>query len=123
MGDFQITYRRDDVPEPIIYEAINSDGSVLKFTGEIVAQVSSEIPEKDNWTEFTLYLTDFNTWILQGVGRTKVKGQKDRYWYVVSSEPSDFLDKILGENVSRLAKKLLANAFSYLRDCDDSEVV
>lgn len=118
MGDFVITYRKDEQPEPIIYEAINSDGSVLKFTGEIVAQVSSEIPEKDNWTEFTLYLTDFNTWILQGVGRTKVKGQKDRYWYVVSSEPSDFLDKILGENVSRLAKKLLANAFSYLRDCD-----
>lgn len=118
MGDFVITYRKDEQPEPIVYEAINSDGSVLKFTGEIVAQVSSEIPEKDNWTEFTLYLTDFNTWILQGVGRTKVKGQKDRYWYVVSSEPSDFLDKILGENVSRLAKKLLANAFSYLRDCD-----
>lgn len=107
--------------EPILYEAINSDGSVLKFTGEIVAAVSAELPEKDRWTEFTLYLTDFNTWILQGVGRSRVKGEKDRHWYVVSSDPADFLDKILGEDVSRLAKKLLRDAFSYLRDCESYE--
>lgn len=109
---------RNDELEPVLYEAINSDGSVLKFTGEIVAEVSAELPEKDRWTEFKLYLTDFNTWILQGVGRSRVKGEKDRYWYVVSSDPADFLDKILGEDVSRLAKKLLRDAFSYLRDCE-----
>lgn len=109
--------RNEDL-EPILYEAINSDGSVLKFTGELVAQVSAELPEKDRWTEFQLYLTDFNTWILQGVGRSRVKGEKDRYWYVVSSDPADFLDKILGEDVSRLAKKLLRDAFTYLRDCE-----
>lgn len=109
---------RNDELEPVIYEAINSDGSILKFTGEIVASVSAELPEKDRWTEFSLFLTDFNTWILQGVGRSRVKGEKDRYWYVVSSDPADFLDKILGEDVSRLAKKLLRDAFSYLRDCE-----
>lgn len=109
---------RNEELEPVLYEAINSDGSVLKFTGEIVAEVSAELPEKDRWTEFKLYLTDFNTWILQGVGRSRVKGEKDRYWYVVSSDPADFLDKILGEDVSRLAKKLLRDAFSYLRDCE-----
>lgn len=112
---------RNEELEPVLYEAINSDGSVLKFTGEIVAAVSAELPEKDRWTEFTLYLTDFNTWILQGVGRSRVKGEKDRHWYVVSSDPSDWLDKILGEDVSRLAKKLLRDSFTYLRDCDDSE--
>ena len=104
-----------------MFEAINSDGSVLKFTGEIVAKVSAELPEKDRWTEFTLFLTDFNTWILQGVGRSRVKGEKDRHWYVVSSDPADFLDKILGEDVSRLAKRLLRDAFVYLKDCEDEE--
>jgi hypothetical protein len=112
-------YREDG--QPVIHEVINSDGSVLKFTGELVSSVSAELPEKDRWTTFDLYLTDFNTWILQGVGRSRVKGEKDRFWYVVSSDPADWLDKILGEDVSRLAKKLLSGAFTYLRDCEDNE--
>lgn len=118
MSDLERQFRGD--PEPTIYEAINSDGSILKFTGELVAEVSAEIPEKARWTEFKLYLTDFNTWILQGVGRSRIKGETDRYWYVVTSDPSDWLDKILGDDVSRLAKKLLKDAFLYLRDCDES---
>lgn len=117
MKEYEIVARKDEL-EPTIFEAINSDGSVLKFTGELIARVSSEIPEKERYTEFMLFLTDFNTWILQGVGRSKVKGEKDRYWYVVTSDPADFLDKILGDDVSRLAKKLLRDSFNYLRDCD-----
>lgn len=119
MKEYEIV-RRDD-PEPIVHTAINSDGSELRFTGELVAKVSAEIPEKPRWTEFKLYLTDFDTWILQGVGRSRLAGEKDRYWYVVSSDPSDWLDKILGDDVSRLAKKLLRDAFMYLRDCDPEE--
>lgn len=118
MKEYEISFRKEEIERPI-HEAINSDGSILRFTGELVAQVSAELPEKDRWTEFKLYLTDFNTWVLQGVGRSRVKGEKDRYWYVVSSDPADWLDKILGEDVSRLAKKLLKDAFLYLRDCED----
>lgn len=102
-----------------VFEVINSDGHKLQFTGELVSHVSAELPEKDRWTEFTLYLTDFNTWILQGVGRSRIKGETDRYWYVVSSDPQDWLDKILGEDVSRLAKRLLRDSFLFLKDCDD----
>lgn len=105
--------------EPRMFEAIGADGHAIKFTGELVAEVSAELPEKDRWTEFRLWLTDFNTWILQGVGRSRVKGEKDRYWYIVSSDPADWLEKILGDDVSRLAKKLLRDSFTYLRDCDD----
>lgn len=108
---------RDEEEE--LFEVINSDGSKLQFTGELISKVSAEIPEKPRWTEFQLYLTSFNTWILQGVGRSRIKGEKDRYWYVVSSDPADWLDKILGDDVSRLAKKLLRDAFTYLRDCDN----
>lgn len=122
-----------------MFQAIAADGSTINFTGELVAQVSAELPEKDRWTEFSLYLTDFNTWILQGVGKSRVKGEKDRYWYVVSSDPMDWLDKILsddplsfkcedcghvtkspyGMRVSRLSKKLLKDAFNYLKDCEE----
>lgn len=101
-----------------LFEVINSDGHVLKFTGELVSSVSAELPEKDRWTSFDLYLTDFNTWILQGIGHSRISGEKNRHWYVVSSDPIDWLDKILGEDVSRLAKKLLRDSFQYLRECD-----
>lgn len=104
--------------EPEVFEVINSDGNVMKFTGELVSKVSAELPEKDRWTEFYLYLSSFNTWVLQGIGRSRVKGEKDRFWFVVSSDPSDWLDKILGEDVSRLAKRLLRDSFNYLRECD-----
>lgn len=118
MTEFERQFNRREDPEAPLYEAINSDGSVLRFTGELVAEVSAEIPEKQRWTEFKLYLTDFNTWVLQGIGRSRVSGERDRYWYVVTSDPSDWLDKILGDDVSRLAKKLLRDSFLYLRDCD-----
>lgn len=108
---------RDEEDE--VHEVINSDGSVLRFTGELVAKVSAEIAEKPRWTEFELWLTSFNTWVLQGIGRSRVKGEKDRFWYVVTSDPADWLDKILGDDVSRLAKKLLRDSFLYLRDCDN----
>ena len=104
-----------------MFEVTAADGSMLRFTGELVAKVSAELPEKDRWTEFELYLTDFDTWILQGIGRSRIKGEKSRYWYVVSSDPTDFLDKILGEDVSRLAKRLLKDAFQYLRHCEGDE--
>lgn len=96
----------------------NSEGEI-RFDGELVAKVSAELPEKDRWTEFELYLTSFNTWVLQGIGRSRVKGEQDRCWYIISSDPSDWLEKILGDDVSRLAKKLLRDAFAYLKDCEE----
>lgn len=101
-----------------IYTVTNSDGHQLQFTGELVAEASAELPEKSRWTEFYLYLTDFNTWVLQGIGRTRFPGETDRYWYIVSSDPGDFIDKIVGDDVSRLAKRLLRDAFQFLRECD-----
>lgn len=101
-----------------VFEVTNSDGHVLRFTGELVASVSAELPEKDRWTVFELYLSDFNSWILHGIGKTRLAGESDRHWYIVSSDPADFIDKIVGDDVSRLAKKLLRAAFIYLKDCD-----
>lgn len=101
-----------------VYEVRNSSGEALRFTGELVSSVSAYLPEKQRWTEFQLYLTDFDSWILQGIGRSKVPGETDRFWYIVSNDPSDWIEKIVGDDVSRLAKKLLKEAFQYLRSCD-----
>lgn len=107
--------------DPQIFEVIGADGNNLKFTGELVAGVSAELPEKDRWTEFKLFLTSFDTWILQGIGRTRVANETDRYWYIVSSDPGDWIDKIVGDDVSRLAKRLLRDAYAYLRDCGECD--
>lgn len=105
--------------ESELFEVTNSDGSKLQFTGERVAFVTAELPEKDRWTTLELFLSDFNTWILQGAGHSRIKGESTRFWYVVSSDPADILDKILGDDVSRLAKRLLRDSFNFLRDCED----
>lgn len=99
-------------------EVINSDGSVLRFDGELVAKVSAELAEKERWTEMELWLSAQDSWILQIVGRTRVPGEDDRYRVVISDRPEDFLDYIVGNEVSRLAKRLLAGAFNYLRYCE-----
>lgn len=101
-----------------LFEAIGADGHRIQFKGELVSHVSAELPEKQRHTEFWLYLTESNTWVLQGAGKSKVPGEKTRFWYVLTSDPADFLDKILDTDVSRLAKKLLRDAFMFLRDCD-----
>jgi hypothetical protein len=91
--------------------------SIVQFDGEHVAHVSSELPSKERHTEFDLFLSSHDEWILQGIGRTKVEGETDRYWAVVSDDPADILQSILGQDVSRLAKKLLTTALNHLADC------
>lgn len=94
-------------------------GTTTQFEGELVAHVSSELPTKERWTEFDLFLSyPDNIWILQGVGRSRVQGEVDRYWSVQSDDVGDVLQSIVGPDVSRLAKKLIATAFTNLRDCD-----
>lgn len=106
------------IEEPRTYEVQNGEGNILSFTGELVAHVSSSLPEKPRYTEFYLYLTDFDTWVLHGVGRSRVPGETDRHWYVASNDEKDILEKIMGDDVSRLAKKLIAESLRYLKRCD-----
>jgi hypothetical protein len=84
---------------------------VLRFNGTKIATVSAELPTKERWTEFAIYLTEFGEIILQGVGRTRVAGEKDKFWSVISKDPIDIIDSIVGNDASRLAKRLLSQAF------------
>lgn len=92
--------------------------TITQFAGWQVAHVSSELPSKDRWTEFDLFLTDNDEWILQGIGRSKIEGEVDRLWSVISDDPADVLQSIVGSDVSRLAKKLIAEALRNLKECE-----
>lgn len=89
--------------------------TTVQFDGEHIAHVSSDSASKQRYTEFDLFISDKDEWILQGIGRTKVKGEKDRYWAVVSSDPNDVLEALWVK--SRAARKLLSEAMSYLSEC------
>lgn len=92
------------------------DGTTtVQFDGEHIAHFSSDSASKQRFTEFDLFLSDSDEWILQGIGRTKVKGEKDRYWTVISKEPDDILEALWVK--SKAARKLLGKAMTYLSEC------
>lgn len=91
-----------------------SGTNIVQFDGELIAHVSSELPSKQRWTEFDLFLTAHQEWVLQGIGRSNVEGETDRYWSIISKDVTDVLQGILGNECSRLAKKLLALSFHNL---------
>jgi|ERR1041385_8710359 len=98
-----------------MFEVKNGD-SVITFEGLKVAHVSAELPSKPRWSEFDLYITLHGEYVLQGVGKSRVPGEQDRWWAVISQDPVDVLDSIVGSDVSRLAKRLIAASLLTLKD-------
>lgn len=93
------------------------DGNTtVQFDGEHVAHVSSDSPSKQRYTEFDLFYSVNDEWVLQGVGRTKIDGEKDRYWAVVSADPNEVLEALWVK--SRATRKLLSEALKYLSECE-----
>lgn len=97
--------------------AVRNRADTVTIDGIKVAHVSAELPSKQRWSEFTIYLSVHGEWILQGVGRTRLPGEDDRWWSVISTDPIDVIDSIVGNDASRLAKKLLAQSLLALMEC------
>lgn len=93
--------------------------TTTQFSGELISHVSSELPSKDRWTEFDIFISDHDEWVLQGIGRSKVEGETDRYWAVISKDPADVLQAVIGNDVSRLAKRLIAETLTSLSGTND----
>jgi hypothetical protein len=104
-------------PEQDFEIITNNTGKTLKFFGEQIAHVSAELPSKQRWSEFNAYLTSQGEYILQGIGRSIVPGESDRHWMIMSDDPLDIVNAVVGNSASRLAKKLLATMLSGLEDC------
>lgn len=95
---------------------IQNGNTTTMVNADLIAHVSSELPSKERWTEFFWYITEHGEHVLQGVGRSRVEGEGQRFWHVISKEPSDCLAAVIGSDVSRLAKKLLAEVITSLSD-------
>lgn len=93
---------------------------VLRFEGEKIAFRTSELPSKDRWTEVTVFLTTFDEWVIQVTGKSRISGETDRNKFIISKDPVDVLNAILSDDVSRLAKQVIADSWLYLMDCEGS---
>lgn len=102
---------------------IKQGNKTTEILGDVVAEVSAELPGKERWTELRIFLTVDDIWVLQGVGRSIVPGEIDFNWAVWSSEPLDIIEALIRNGtISRLAKKLIADALFSLCICDEEEL-
>lgn len=57
----------------------NDNAADIKFTGELIASVSSRDNDTTRWTELALYKTKGGKYVVSSVGVTKWQGERDRY--------------------------------------------
>lgn len=98
--------------------SVRNGHRILEFEGEKIAFRTSEMPSKDRWTEITFFLTLEDEFVIQVIGRSRIEGEVDRCKFSISKDPMDVLSAILGDDVSFLAKGILADSLDYLANCE-----
>lgn len=59
--------------------AVQDHERSFMFNGVLLGRATSEIASKKRWTEMAIYRTEAGTYIISGVGQTRVKAG-DRVW-------------------------------------------
>lgn len=63
-----------------LVEVKRDNESTLRFTGEMLADVSSHSEKnKTRWTVLRLYKTQGGKYVCQSIGRTRFEGEVDRF--------------------------------------------
>ena len=95
---------------------VQDDDRTIEFEGECLGRASSAEAHKPRWIELAMYRTRGGTYITHGIGRSSVRGERDRPWvqrnddaagavaslYMVGDEGQQYL--------TRVAHRLLAAA-------------
>ena len=82
----------------------------IRFTGELIAEVSShhyEGPRNTRWTELRLFRTAAGTLVCHEIGRTIWQGETDRYQVHKADTEADLIDLV---GTGSLAKDLYDSA-------------
>lgn len=74
--------------------SVRDGDRTITFNGELLAAVSSRTEEKDRWIELRLFLTEGGTYVLYGVGCTRVPGEVERPWVQLADEPEGIIDRL-----------------------------
>lgn len=67
---------------------------VIEFEGRLLARVTSQDDTKKRWIELALYKTHAGTYVLEGVGRSLIKGEVDRRWVQLADDPEGIIDRL-----------------------------
>jgi hypothetical protein len=88
----------------------------IRFTGELLGHASSQRPGKERWIELSIHLTKGGNYIVAGIGRTDVPGERERRWAHVCEEPGGVIeamhlyDRDSVRYLTRTARECLAQA-------------
>lgn len=62
----------------------------LSFEGELLATVDSkDADDQPRWTEIRIYRTDSGRWVTEIIGRSTIRGEKDRSKVTVCETPAE----------------------------------
>jgi hypothetical protein len=94
-----------------IYTVKRDGDRDLKFTGDIIADVSSHSyqgPNQNRWTEITVYRTKGGKYVVSSIGRTCWQGEHDRHDATLCDTPEAVLDALRQDGyLSWIAKEAL----------------
>lgn len=67
---------------------------VVRFTGALIGSASSARDGKTRWSEISIYVTVGHKYVVQGVGRTTLENEVDKYWVQVCEKPQCVVEKL-----------------------------
>lgn len=67
---------------------------LLEFTGIRLGASSSHQPGKERWAEIYIFRTEAGRYIVSGIGRTKIAGERDKLWAQVCDDPSAVIERL-----------------------------
>lgn len=66
----------------------------LQFAGVLLGHSTSWAPNKTRWAEITIYRTIAGKYVVSGVGRSTVAGERDKRWAKVCDEPECAIERL-----------------------------
>lgn len=106
---------------------VKRDGDVsLVFDGLLLGRASSHRPDARRWFDVAIYRTLGGTYVVAGIGRSDVVGERDRCWAVTCTDPADVMRSLTRrdedgiEFLTRTARDALDEAAEADLDLRDS---
>lgn len=68
---------------------VQTGSEVVSFSGRLLSAASSDQPGRARWTEIRIYQTVDDRFVVEGVGGTRVVGERVRRWVIVCADPTE----------------------------------
>lgn len=99
---------------------IKDEDRILKFTGVLLGESSSESADKKRWAEISIFRTKGNQYVVAGCGRTVLPNESDKFWATVCESPEGVIERLhmLDKKGSRYMPHVSKDALRQARYAD-----